>query len=738
MQQLLGQAFDEAPVALSVIDAAGRHVAGNRRYREILGLGSGALDQLAVADITNPEDVAWTAGYLERLARGELSEFRTEKTFRRPDGSTIRCELTTTALRDDAGACSAYVGTIRPVVQPQTASDERLRRFLEHVDDAITLVDAEGNVIETTGRYTTILGYPGEFWERRSVFDLLAPEEIDRAVDMHAQLLGGSVPEVSGEFRVVAADGHPEYIRLRAVNLLDDPHVGGIVVSSRNVSDERRLRDELTRAHDEAHELAAARSLLIATVSHELRNPLHAVSGLAELLVQDDLPERARPIASSLARQLAALSTVTGDLLDATRSELGVIELRPSPVHLGQVFEDLAAISRQAIGSRPLDFRIEIEPELPDWILLDRDRLGQVLGNLVGNAVKFTDHGSIVLAARRDDSGQLHIEVTDTGVGIPAPELASVLEPFATASTGGAQRGAGLGLSVVRQLVGAMGGSIAVESEIGSGSSFTVALPLVSSAAPVPATATKSVSLRILVVEDDPVNQQLAIAQLEHLGHVPLVVGSGEAALELLQEIGAVDVVLMDEQLPGMSGTETAHALRAAGLVGDDVRMISITASASQARRAAFLAAGMDELLSKPLNLATLERALRVERPTSSDATGIEQVAAGDSPDELAVDVQVLSGLVAELDDPDTVRSLVEVFLRELPERLAIITDPGSPSAVRSNTAHMLGSGAAMVGASRLTAICRSIERGEPVSGEIAGLGEQVATALTAWLSKSD
>lgn len=746
VMQLLGQAFEEAPVALSVLDATGRQIMANRRYQELLGLDAESLNGLTVIDITVADDAEWTASYLDRLARGELAEFRTEKTYRRPDGSTVRCELITRALRDDVGACRAFIGAIRPVEQPQVATDGRLRRFIQHVDDAITLVDAEGSVIETTGRYTTVLGYPSEFWERRSIFDLLAPEEVERAISLHARLLDGTIDEVVGEFRVVASDGHHEYIALRAVNLLDDPSVRGIVVSSRNVSDERRLREELEQARDAANELAAARTQLIATVSHELRNPLHAVSGLAELLAQDDLPEHARPLAASLARQLAALSTVTGDLLDATRSELGMIELRPVPVRLSEMIDDTVAVAVASIGARPIDVHVEIDPALPAWLLLDRDRLGQMLGNLVGNAVKFTDRGRIDVTARRDVTGRLLLEVADTGVGIPAVDLDRILEPFATASTGSARRGAGLGLSVVRHLVEAMRGSIRVESEVGRGSSFAITLPLVESQAPEPTATpiTPPTALRVLVVEDDPVNQQLARAQLERLGHVPIVVGSGESALELLGTggVGPVDVVLMDEQLPGMNGTETARAIRTRGLVDPGVRMISVTASAAQGRRDEFLAAGMDELLSKPLSLATLGRALESDPAPSTgradiggaDVGGADVVARSGTPD---VDVEALTILVAELGDLGSVRSLVGTFLHELPGRLTIITDEAMDPARRAGSAHTLGSGAAMLGAPALTAVCRAIERGEPIPAELPALCDRVAADLDAWLDST-
>ncbi len=371
-------------------------------------------------------------------------------------------------------------------------------------------------------------------------------------------------------------------------------------------------------------------------MSHELRNPLHAVQGLAELLAEEDLPAAAADLAETLRRQLSGLTQVTQDLLDAARIDAGKIVFDPEPTNLSALLNDVAAVGRSSAADKAVAVSARVEGDVPGWVLVDGARLRQLLSNLVGNTVKFTRAGTVELVVRRADEGMLNLSVIDTGIGIPADERDTVLEPFQVASTGGAERGAGLGLSIVHRLVQAMDGRLTMTSEVGRGTRFDVRLDLEPCDAVVAERSAELPSgLRILVVEDNPVNQQLARSQLTRLGLVPIVVGAGEEAIELLDDDSgpSIDVVLMDHQLPGISGIETTRQIRERSDANASLPVIGLSASASRADADAFLAAGMNDFLAKPASLADLAGALACAR--SADPSRVE-------PD----------GRIGETDDP--------------------------------------------------------------------------------------
>jgi PAS domain S-box-containing protein len=723
------QFIGAVPVPLAVFDEAGRQLGANRAFGELLGYSPDELDRIDVERVLRSRDRTFVRTHLERLAAGEIDRFSSDVVIVRRDGSELAGHLALSALRDEAGHYGGTLAAVTPIEARAPSDASRLERLLQFTNDTLTIVDPDGNVIEATGRHTQILGYPPVFWEHRNIRDVVRPEDWDRLLELRDRLTPGSAAET--EVEVIAGDGSTQTVHVRAFDCRDDPDIDGIVIVSRNITDFVRTVADLSRQRATAEAVVDAQSRLLATVSHELRNPLHAVRGLAELLAAEELPPAASDLAASLLRQVSGLAHVTQDLLDAARLDAGGVAIEASPTDLLALLDDVVALGRAAAGEQQVTVTSRVAHDVPAWVVADADRVRQVLGNLVGNAVKFTERGAVRLVVRTGRDGEIVFSVIDTGVGIPQDEQSAVLEPFTIASTAGERRGAGLGLSIVQRLVSAMDGRLELTSTPGSGSRFDVHLPLTAAATPEGAESARApAGLVVLVVEDNPVNQQLARSQLERLGLVPLVVGSGEEALELLRSRPTgIDVILMDHQLPGISGVETTRRIRRTDGGAADIPIVGLSASASTSDRDAFVAAGMDEFVAKPASLDDLSRAIagvlsrRVDSGTS--APGL---------DRDVLDRDVLEALVVDLGGEAIVSDLVRTFLAELPDRTAVMRRDVDVDASR-RAAHVLKSSARLLGAGALAGACQQIEQGGSPSDDVLLLADLTSEALEGWLA---
>ncbi|MFP5489691.1 MAG: ATP-binding protein, partial [Acidimicrobiia bacterium] len=622
--------------------------------------------------------------------------------------------------------------------KPPAAAD----RLLDFGQETVSLVDVDGTIRLTKGANARTQGYPTAYWRDRNVRDLLAPGEWERVVEHRDRVLASPGASAEFEVEILTGSGDSRLIATQLVNCLEEPELAGLVVVTRDVTDERSALTELARSRRSAEAVGDARTRLLATVSHELRNPLHAVHGLAELLVDEALPPSAAELAGSLLRQISSLRRLTDDLLDAARLDAGSVTIDPVPTDLLAVVRDVIDLGRAGIGDKPVTVTSRIAPGVPSWVSADADRLRQVLGNLVGNALKFTDRGSVQLVVRPDGPGSVAFSIIDSGVGIPPAEQGTVLEPFAVGSTAGAGRGAGLGLSIVQRLVTAMGGRLTLTSTVGEGSRFDVSLPLPAQHEPEPEREVGGLrGVRVLAVEDNPVNQQLVERQLERLEIDAVVVGTGEAGFEQLVSGGptAFDVVLMDHQLPGWSGTETTERIRALdGAVGS-IPIIGLSAATSSADRERFIAAGMDDLVPKPATINDLAVAIdRVLSDRGRTASGAPRVPDGVPSDvtPVAVNVDVLGELVADLDDRDIVIELVRVFLDELDGRVALVA--GDDEAASRRAAHTVASSARLLGAMSLGDLCEAIERGDAAPELVHDASVAVRAGLEEWLYDRD
>jgi len=446
----------------------------------------------------------------------------------------------------------------------------------------------------------------------------------------------------------------------------------------------------------------------LATMSHEIKTPLSGIAGAAELLCNADLPDSERELAEVIADAAQALSGLVRDTLDVTRAEAGRSDAEAEDYDPRRLLTSIAGVLRPSLRGRPLELLVDVDPEVPDVLHGHAARVRQIVLNLATNAVKYTESGHAKIAARVD-GGRLLITVSDTGRGIPAEDLQRLFEPWTRNHTK-AWAGAGLGLSIARRLARAMDGDVTVISEVGTGSAFTLELPLREGERRPKAAARAVPTLsgtRVLVAEDDDALRRLLGMQLERLGARPTLVADGREAVEAAA-VSSFDAVVLDLRMPVLGGLDAARAIRKRDR---DLPILALTADTAADDVERCRAAGMDGHLAKPVSLPALREELdRRIAPVLDEA--------------------LLDELAETLGGPALVDQMLEVYRSSLPERLQHLREADSPERLRE-AAHALRSPSAGFGIARLAARLERVEAAAR-EGRMVDLGPALVAAADA------
>jgi signal transduction histidine kinase/DNA-binding NarL/FixJ family response regulator/HPt (histidine-containing phosphotransfer) domain-containing protein len=397
-----------------------------------------------------------------------------------------------------------------------------------------------------------------------------------------------------------------------------------IVLTQLRTLNERRknleaLADNLHAARIEAETANRAKSVFLANMSHEIRTPFHGLLGMMSLLQDTGLNAQQQSFLLTAKESANHLLAILNDILDISQLESGKLQVQPETMELPLLVAQVEALMRVQAQSKGLALNVQLEPDVPRWVRADATRLKQILFNLLSNAVKFSEAGTVSLRVATGFGGRIIFSIGDTGVGMDAKTLERLFQRFMRADDSPSRRqgGTGLGLEISRDLARLMGGDITVQSEIGRGSVFTVALPLPAAAPQTPvqlapetiAAARTPGPLRVLVAEDHPVNRAYLEAVLDKLGHAAVFKEDGDGAVRAMQQ-HEFDIVLMDLHMPGMDGFAAARAIRSMPPPRGRVPIIALTADAFQASRDLARQAGMDGFLTKPAHLPQLREAL--------------------------------------------------------------------------------------------------------------------------------
>jgi PAS domain S-box-containing protein len=623
--------FENAAVGIAQVAPNGQFLQINQKFCQIIGYSCYEILQqhFDFQRITYADDLKRDIAEVTRLLKGAADNYCIEKRYIHKDGHIVWITLSVQAMRDEHGKVLYFISAIHDITARKRTEDalqalnQQFVTLLENTSDFIYFKDKNGRFLfcsQTLAQLTQHVSWRD--MRGKHDFEVFSSEIAQIYAEEEISVLNGKAL-LNKTSPYIDTNGNKGWVNTCKWPVCDkNGTVVGLFGISRDITTFIKTQESLQQAKEQAEAANRTKSAFLANMSHELRTPLNAIMGFAQILTySNDLPEAYKRHVESIYNSGNYLLSLINDILDLAKVEAGRIELFPEDIAIQDFMQDVVEMFRFRADNKGIGF--DYHAKLPECLHVDPKRLRQILANLLGNAVKFTEQGQVRLIMQYD-AGILHIQVQDSGPGIDSAQHHTIFLPFSqTGESRYKVQGTGLGLAITRTIVELMQGHIHVNSTPGQGSCFEVTLPLAPclDSAPAPYQETGTIiaytsgktPLRILIVDDQEDNSEVLAALLQPLGFMIAKADSGEACLALVQTWQA-HLVLMDLRMPGMDGLETTRRLHQLPNY-TDLPVIAISASAYAEDREASRLAGCVSYLTKPVERCALLQTLAAHLP---------------------------------------------------------------------------------------------------------------------------
>lgn len=636
-KDLFEQLTDKMSYLVSKIDSQGVFHYVSSSHRDVLGYPENMMLGRNIFDFCHLEDKEELKIIFEDFVNKGIATEK-EHRFRHANGHYLWLHTIGNQTDEKDEATKSYIFVSRDISDrkkaefAQVKSEANLKAILDNTVQSFVLLDSDLRIQAfnaVTEKIAQLIFAKKPIVGQR-ILDFPFP------LDSRARLITGLKKALNGQaincqVQLFSQEGKRMWFQYSFNPVKEQNQITGICFSFLDITDSklteeelRRNRESLLEAKEQAEAANIAKSLFLANMSHEIRTPMTEIIGMADLLTFTQLSERQKKYVDLLKKSTYSLLSILNDILDFSKIEAGKLKLEKKQFVLKELFNKTVGFFQASAQEKGLELEIFFEDNLPLQIIGDRGRLKQILVNLLSNAIKFTEKGKIKVwveeEKRQENQVTIRFTVEDQGVGIPRERIGQLFQAFNQLDPSHSRKygGTGLGLVIVKSLVELMEGKIEVQSELGRGSSFIVRITFDIAQQLVEYNKERiwekivlEKALNILVVEDNPINQQTFKEILKRHGCVVETANNGKAALERWRN-GSFDLILMDIQMPEMNGLEATISIRREEeKTGKHVPVIALTACALEGDREKFIEAGMDDYLAKPLRLDKLQSILK-------------------------------------------------------------------------------------------------------------------------------
>ncbi len=607
-----------------VTDMRGRFLDVNDAYVKLIGYTREELLGMSISDVEAIERVEDTKAHIEKILREGYDRFETK--HRRKDNSIVDIEVSVTYSDLGGGRLIVFIRDITERKKIEVAlreSEEKFRVISEYALTGIAMSDKSGNIVYANRSFMEMVKYSKEELYGMHFGVFTHPDYIEEELRYVEEISRGERDSYRMEKRYITAKGEIIWVDLTVSSVRDIRgeivnHVGIVI----DITDRKRIEFEIKEAKDAAEKANRAKSEFFANMSHEIRTPMNVIIGLSHLALQTDLPPKQRDYINKIHSSAQSLLGIINDILDFSKIEAGKLTLERVSFNLSDILNHIGTMSSVRAEEKNIEVMFAIDSTTPRSLIGDPLRLSQILTNVVNNALKFTEHGDILISVKTkalyDDRIVIEFSVADTGIGMTAEQLDQLFKPFQQGDSSTTRRygGTGLGLSIVKRLVDLMGGRVWAESVYGSGSVFYFTVPFYIQKDETPSCLIPPKELygkRVLVVDDNSIARTSLKETLESFSFRVDTASSGTEALRMIELEGndPYALLLMDYRMPEMDGLETVEALTKKTNGANIKTIIMVTAFGGEEIRQRAQEIGIRGFLTKPVQPSTLYKAIK-------------------------------------------------------------------------------------------------------------------------------